>query len=585
MPDSDSVELKRAAALILEKKMDEALYNVRKIEEKAWMYYNKRDYNETISLALKCKELYHKIGNKISIANNFYLLGRSYIFTGDYDTSLNYGQKCLKIFEELNNQEGIANGLFLVGLAYNYKGKFNHAIDFLKQSLSIDEIVPRTKVEVLYILGVVHFWKGELDDALKNCENSLKIADELDLKIFIALNLTQIGAIYQFKGETERAKDIFERSLLIAEEHEFTLAIGISLGSLTRIAIDTEDTLEDAKKYNERLRVFSEKYKTDRYLNHMYLFGKAIIILSSGARTQERAEAELILNQIVKEKISNPIPHIYAIISLCEFLIEELKMSNDIRVLDEINPLVNRLLNITEKTHSYIWLVRSKLVQSKLALIQMEFKESKILISQAQQIAESHDLQIYAQVISNEHDQLLEQQDMWEHLKKTKAPMTDRINLASFDGVIAQLQGRTSIDTEELVDEQSILLMIISEGGVLVFSYPFSDEWKFDDELFGGFLTAFNSISDEIFSEGLDRVKFGKQTVLMENVANFSFCYLFKGQTYPAKQKFDEFIKRIQNNSSIFQTLEKYYKTNQVAELADIPSIEPLIQEIFITKS
>ena len=126
--------------------------------------------------------------------------------------------------------------------------------------------------------------------------------------------------------------------------------------------------------------------------------------------------------------------------------------------------------------------------------------------------------------------------------------------------------------------------MIIAEGGVLVFSYPFSEEWTFDDELFGGFLTAFNSISDEIFSEGLDRVKFGNQTVLMENIANFSICYLFRGQTYPAKQKFNEFIKRIQEVPSVSQVLERYYKTSQVAKLADILLLEPIILEIFSSK-
>ena len=70
----------------------------------------------------------------------------------------------------------------------------------------------------------------------------------------------------------------------------------------------------------------------------------------------------------------------------------------------------------------------------------------------------------------------------------------------------------------------------------------------------------------------------------MENVVNLSFCYLFKGQTYPAKQKFDKFIERIQELTPIFQTLENFYQTSQVAELKDIPLLEPLILEIFSNK-
>ncbi len=140
---------------------------------------------------------------------------------------------------------------------------------------------------------------------------------------------------------------------------------------------------------------------------------------------------------------------------------------------------------------------------------------------------------------------------------------------------------KPSSTTEELVDEEPVVLLIITAGGVLLFSYPFVDEWKRDDVLFGSFLSAFNSFSDEFFSEEFDRAKFGQYTVLMESVANFSICYLFKGRTSLAAKKLAKFAQEIQNKSSISQTLEKFYKTSRVVELKDIPSLESLITEIF----
>ncbi|MFW9942801.1 MAG: hypothetical protein ACFFFT_17330, partial [Candidatus Thorarchaeota archaeon] len=135
------------------------------------------------------------------------------------------------------------------------------------------------------------------------------------------------------------------------------------------------------------------------------------------------------------------------------------------------------------------------------------------------------------------------------------------------------------------IEEQPIVLLILTTGGVPIFSYPFADEWKFDDELFGGFMSSFSSISDEIFSEGLDRAKFGQYTVLIEPIADFSICYLFKGQIYSAKEKLMIFIDRIQNNASIMKTLSKFKKTSQVVELDDIPILETLLTEIFLTKN
>ncbi|KON27415.1 hypothetical protein AC481_04975 [miscellaneous Crenarchaeota group archaeon SMTZ-80] len=584
MNDSSQDELKRAEELILESKMDEALNIVRKIEGKAWAYFNKRNYEEALSLALKCQVLYEKIGNKIGIAYNLILLSYSNTLSGDYDAGLNCGLKSLKLYEDLNNQEGIASSLFLIGLAYNYKGKFNQAIKFCKKSLSIKEINPIIKVDVLSNLGLMNLLKGELDQSLKYSESGLKLAEKLKIKRSFAPNLSVIGEIYQHRGDYNRAKEYHIQSLLISERLGNNVQIGLALIALITLVINSDGPFEEAKKYSERLKELVDQNQEDKFINHCYLYGSAIILLKFSSRTHDRAEAELRLNQVVKDKISNPLIYIVANFYLCEFLIEELKLSNDSKVLDEINPLVNRLLNIAEKTHSYLWQYFAKLLQAKLELIQMNFKEAKLILSQAQQIAEAHDLQMLAQMISVEHDRLLEQHDMWEHLKKTKAPMEERINLASFDGIKARIQGKGALEPDEIVDEHPILLLIIAEGGVLVFSYPFSEEWTFDDELFGGFLTAFNSISDEIFSEGLDRVKFGNQTVLMENIANFSICYLFRGQTYPAKQKFNEFIKRIQEVPSVSQVLERYYKTSQVAKLADILLLEPIILEIFSSK-
>ena len=86
----------------------------------------------------------------------------------------------------------------------------------------------------------------------------------------------------------------------------------------------------------------------------------------------------------------------------------------------------------------------------------------------------------------------------------------------------------------------------------------------------------------ELFSKGLDRARFGEYIILLESVDSYSVCYLFKGQSYPAKQKLTSLIEELQNNSTIWQTLNRFYKTSQVADLKDLPQIENMINEIFI---
>jgi hypothetical protein len=186
--------------------------------------------------------------------------------------------------------------------------------------------------------------------------------------------------------------------------------------------------------------------------------------------------------------------------------------------------------------------------------------------------------------ISTDHDTLLTQLDVWNGFKEKDAPVSERVKLASLDGNIERLQRKRRIESVELVEEESTILLIIGEGGTLIFSCPFTDEWERDEELFSSFLSAFTSFSDEFFSEELDRVKFGQYTVLMESVSSYSVCYLYKGQTYPAKQKLTKFTERLQNTTEIWQLLERFYQTSQILELKDSPPLESLIEEIFVSK-
>jgi tetratricopeptide (TPR) repeat protein len=552
------------------------------LHNKAWVYHYKGIFEEALECTLQCLEIREKLGRKFDIASTFILIGLSNMRLGDRNAGLEYAMKSLAIQQELNNQIGIAWNLYFVGLAYSFKGNFNQAIDYCKKSLVIEDISIRTKVNALNTLGNTHLSKGELNQALKYLSPAVELAKKENYIIYLGDCLRTIGYIYEMKGNDYKAIEYYKRSLAVLEKTKYSLGIGFTLEVLISINIDNSSR-KQAHKYLERLKELTDQTGGGLF-TQMYLNGKADFLKTSG-RTRDRAKAEEIWRQIVTERISYPRAYISALISLCTFLIEELEMSNDSEILDELNPLIVRYQNIAERNDSYIGLIWTKLFQAKVALIGMNIEEGKKLMTQAQHVAELHELTKLAQIISHEHDALLEQINQWETLKTRDAPMADRIKLASVQGVINQIEGRRALEIPELVDEEPVLLLITAKGGVLLFSYPFAEEWKFDDDLFSGFLNSFSSISDEIFSEGLDRAKFGQYTVLINSVGNFSVCYLFKGQSYLALQKLNDFTKRIQDEPSIWQTLEKFYKTSQVLEIKDNNSLESLINEIFIGKS
>jgi tetratricopeptide (TPR) repeat protein len=552
---------------------------------KSYTYLFKRDLDSALKSAEKSLLMAKKSGNKLEIASNYLLLGRIYSNLLKYDTALEYALKRLDLMNELDSPHGIHHhgivlSLSFVGEVYTGKGEFNQALKFYKMSLSIEEISNQIKVENLILIGYLYYSKGELDRSLKYHNQALTLAREINADDQIATSLFHMGYVYRIKGEYEKSIKSQESSLALLEKKRENIVMSRVLLQLVLLHLD-KGSREQAQKYLTRLKQISEHLP---YTYYLYLLAKAMVLKTSG-RTSKRAESEVTLRKIIEFDFIHPDVRIFALINLCDLYLEDLYLYNNLEILSDITPIISQMLKVAEERHSYFYLAETKLLQAKLALIQMNSTEAKKLLVEAQRIAEFNDFNLLGIKISSEHDKVLTQLDIWNDFKKKNTPISERVKFASINEVIDQIQRKRAVDPPELVDEQSTLLLIIAEGGVLIFSYPFTVEWQRDDELFSSFLSAFTSFSDEFFSEGLDRVKFGQYTVLLESVNPFSVCYLYKGQTYPAKQKLTKFIESIQNSEAIWKVLEKFYMTSQVLEIEDIPSLESLITEIFITKS
>jgi predicted nucleic-acid-binding protein len=367
-------------------------------------------------------------------------------------------------------------------------------------------------------------------------------------------------------------------SVTLSEELGYSIPLVLSLMWLIFIHLDNKK-IEHAEQYLPRLKQVVYKSTGSKGYARAYLLVEAKILLARG-RSRNRAKAEEMLKQITEDTVVNIELHIMAIVSLCDYLLEELNYSDDPDILKELNMLISQLITIAEDQHSSSWITEGKLLQAKLAITQMELDRAKALLTQAQQIAETRGLNLLAQKISSEHDHLLKKVDEWDKLKKQDAPMVDRIELASFDGVINRLQGKRVVDPPELADEEPILLLIMDNSGVSYFNHAFSTDWDHSD-LFSSFMSAFNTFSSEIFSKSIDRIRIGDNTILINPVEPFLACYVIKGQSYPALQKLTRFTEAIKENTEIWQALNKSSQTSEMIELDNPPILKTVINEIF----
>jgi hypothetical protein len=246
-----------------------------------------------------------------------------------------------------------------------------------------------------------------------------------------------------------------------------------------------------------------------------------------------------------------------------------LQISNETEILVEVPPLITRLEEYAEKMQSFLLLAEVNIFKAKLELINLEFDEAQRFLTKAQQIAQKYTLSRLEKKISMEHDQLLEELDIWKELKEGNAPISERLNHVSFEGDLNLMMRKKEIEQVEILPEEPQLLSIISNGGVSLFTHFFSKEWD-------------NMFSNQFFSKTLDRVKIGDNTIIMVPFEDKFLCYVIKGQTYPAQQKFYKFSEGIKNSKEILDAKKISFSTGAMLNEENTPDLGELVNTIFV---
>ncbi len=403
-----------------------------------------------------------------------WLKGRFYIDLRDADRALKYLEHSLALREEYGTKLEIAISYGAISRIFVFlKVDYNRAIEILDRGRIFYGDNKWCMGQYFHFMAIIHKVKGELERSIKLSEQGLKMFSDINNKLMVAAILNTMGEVYRQRGEIDRALECLEQALALRYERGNPRDITEVLDHLIQILIAKGD-LEQAQQYLHRYEQLNNKLK-DKELNLVYLLNKALILKKS-SRIRNRAEAEEILTQILEDEDSNFELILTALTNLCELLFTELRMTNDLEALEEINPLIARLLDITEKTGSYSILCETYMLQAKLSLLNFNIKKAKRLLTQAQQIAEKFSLNLLAKKIATENEDLLKKLDLWEKLKEAGAPMADRLELARLDEKIIGIVFNRAVLTPQVTEEKVVIsketkICLVCRGVVLRFSY------------------------------------------------------------------------------------------------------------------
>ncbi len=416
------------------------------------LYYKKGNLDKAIKAHEESISCIEEGSNDQILSSNYNNLGNVYQLKGDQKKALEFHQKSLAIKKRIGNQQDIAVSLLNLGVNYRMQGFLNQALEYYQQAQVIFEKLRDSKSIALVLnnLGDIYQLKGDLNLALEYYQESLSLYEELGMKESIALSFVNIGEIYKLKKNPKWAEKYFQRSLKIYEESENDLSTSNVLYNLVLLGLDNND-LSLAQNYLQKLKEIRKRVKT-RIVNQQYLIGKALL-LKTNSRLRLKMKATEILEQVVEEEVVDHNLTITAMIFLCDLLLFELKMTGEEEILIKVKELTKKLLDIAKNQSSHSILTQTYVIQSKIALLELDILKAQELLDSALLIAEERGLRTLAVKIFNEKTALDAQVEEWQFLITQKAPLTERLELTRLEEMMSRVAGKSFTITEEEVEK------------------------------------------------------------------------------------------------------------------------------------
>ncbi|MFW9994552.1 MAG: tetratricopeptide repeat protein [Candidatus Odinarchaeota archaeon] len=374
--------------------------------------------------------------NIVTITNG--LIGQLFEEIGDNYRGMEYFKKKTELYEKTGNKHALAGSRMWLSNFYFNLGELDPARGHAQDNLSLCEEIQH-EMGIIFsfsYLGHVCLRKGEPDQALDYYQKALVTCEKNEFKGMMAHALHYAGMAYISKGDLKTALDYNKKALILAREVSATAFMGWVLHSLVVLSVDT-DSLDSARDYFHQLQDVNEKVD-HRLTDQLYRLAWATLLKTS-TRLKDKVKAQELFRQVAEEEVYFPDWTYNAMVNYAALLLFELRSTGDKQVLKEVKELTEKLLETAKEQGSQPVLVETYLLQSKLALLELDVKKAQLLLDQAQLIAEEKNLGRLARVVTLEQDLLSSQLNKWEKIIRLNPSMSELHVLTQLDDLIERM--------------------------------------------------------------------------------------------------------------------------------------------------
>ncbi|MFW9780547.1 MAG: tetratricopeptide repeat protein [Candidatus Heimdallarchaeota archaeon] len=398
----------------------------------------KRDDAKALKYYRKSLALREEIGDNYLTAGSHNNLACFYTERGDLDLAMQHFQESLALSKEIGAVTYIARLYGNIANVYIQKGEYSRALEYLKQSLATfkERGGGQDIANQLTLIGDVYRELGDLVEAMKYYQGSLPYVEQSGARTR-AVIFESLGLLYWQKGDLDTGLRYLQDSLALVEDLGVDYLRMNCLFSLVRICLDLNN-LEDAHTYFYLLNP-DPAQPEDKLRSQLSRVAEALILKTS-ARTINRGKAEELLQGIVNEEIVQHKLTVLAMLHLCDLQIQDLKsVDEDVDLYQNVQALLERLIELAKSHHSFRLLTETYVLQSKLALVNLDISKAQTLLGQARLLAEEKGLQVITSKITDEEKRLTTQMDKWTEFIEKKVPLSEVREFIRIDEFIDQM--------------------------------------------------------------------------------------------------------------------------------------------------
>ncbi len=415
---------------------------------------NTYNFSGNTAEALKCFnktiQVWEKTGNVIAHSNVLHNTGIVYATNGDLDRALEFFTKGLELILKTDNKENIVKQLNNIGYLYHQKGELDLSFEYYQKALPYYiELKNENLTGTMYLnFGKFYQRKGELDSSLEYLNKAKKIFDNFDNPQKLSQVFSALGEVSFTKMDFGKAKQFFDRSVKYSEKNKNNLAISQSVYQLIRISLET-NSMKQAKEYLDKLNEISD-IEENKYVIMYTKLAQAFVLQAEQNTSDELSfeslhttlgrfvKAKDLIGEIINGEVIDYERIVEGIFNLCELLIIEMKILGNEDILDELDLLTKKLLDIGESQNAFSLLAKTYLLRGKLALLKPDLTAARKLFEEAQQISEEKGYKLLAKVIKEEHKKLDSSYD--ELVDGKESTLLDRLGAIKLDGLLFSLK-------------------------------------------------------------------------------------------------------------------------------------------------